>query len=61
MENKNPGGRWLLLLFTTNPGKDECNIGIEQFHSKWSPRKLVPMTDPDDFPDSYFLGLLEVE
>ena len=58
--NENPGGRWLFYLLTSNPGKEAWESGLERFHSKWSPRKLVSMTDPDDFPDSYFFGLMEV-
>lgn len=60
LSNEKPGGMWLLYLCTSNPGSHEWNAGIERFHNKWAPRTLMPMTDPDDFPDCYFLGLLEV-
>lgn len=55
-----PHRRWLLLLLTANPGVAPWEAGIAKFNAKFAPRQLVPRTHPDQFPQTYFLGLLEV-
>jgi len=52
--------RWLLLLLTANPGTVPWEVGIDRFNDKFAPRQLAPRTQPDDFPGTYFLGLLEL-
>jgi hypothetical protein len=54
------GERWLLILMTANPGPQAWQSGLDKFHAKFAPRELRSHSDPADFPDSYFLGLLEV-
>ena len=53
-------GRWLLVLLTANPGRSDWQAGLDHFNHKFAPRQLRSLTDPTDFPDSYFLGLLAV-
>jgi len=55
-----PGRLWLLILLTANPGKDPWLAAVDKFNSKFSPRCLTSQSRPEDFPGTYFLGLLEV-
>jgi hypothetical protein len=55
-----PGRLWLLILLTANPGKEPWSAGVAKFNSKFSPRRVDSLTEPGDFPGSYFIGLLEV-
>jgi hypothetical protein len=55
-----PGHRWLLLLLTANPGVNEWEDGVELFNSKFAPRRVESRTEPDKFPSTYFLGLLDL-
>ncbi len=52
--------RWLLVLLTANPGVSAWEAGVRKFNHKFAPRRLASQTQPDDFPHSYFLGLLDV-
>ena len=54
---KNP---WLFLLLTENPGKEDWDAGISNYNSKIPERKIEAFSNPDDFPQSYFLGLLKI-
>ena len=51
--------RWVLVLRTPNPGSKEWQEGVSGvgYHL---PCKIVSHSDPDDFSERYFLGLLEV-
>lgn len=53
------GCRWMLILLTANPGRDEWLSGVEKFNRKFAPRQLESRTQPDRFPSAYFLGLLD--
>lgn len=53
------GSKFLLILATANPG-DEWLTGVSRFNGKFSPLSLAPLTMPEEFPTSYFPGLLEV-
>lgn len=53
-------GKFILVLAVANPGSDEWSNGIDNFNRKFSPLHLKSLTDPTDYPDSYFLGLLSV-
>jgi hypothetical protein len=55
------GPKWFLILLTGNPGNELWERGLAIFHRKFSPRSLIPRSQPDQFPISYFLGLLQVE
>ncbi|MBI2587111.1 MAG: hypothetical protein HYW28_14760 [Rhodospirillales bacterium] len=50
--------QYLLILMTKNPEKKDWDAGIEIFNRKFSPYLLRPLTQPTDYPDSFFLGLL---
>lgn len=52
--------RWMLLLLTANPGTQAWEIGIEKFNNKFTPRRVTSRTQPDTFPSTYFLGLLDL-
>jgi hypothetical protein len=54
------GHRWMLLLLTANPGLNAWESGVERFNRKFAPRQLESRTQPDMFPPSYFLGLLDL-
>ena len=54
------GLKYILVLTVANPGSDDWSTGVEKFNSKFSPLHLTSITDPKDFPESYFLGLLNV-
>ena len=52
------GHKFIMVLATANPGADGWRDGIETFNRKFSPLQVNPLTDPTDFPEYYFLGLL---
>ena len=52
------GDRYLLILATGNPGARGWTNGVKQFNCKFAPLRISSLTDPRDFPDHYFLGLL---
>lgn len=52
--------RWLLLLLTANPGMVPWEMGVTKFNDEFAPRYLASRTRPDEYPGTYFLGLLEV-
>jgi len=54
------GSKYILILATANPGEKEWLNGIVRFNDKFSPLLLESLTNPTEFPQSYFLGLLEV-
>ena len=54
------GDRYILVLATRNPGRDDWSRGVDKFNEKFSPFHIQSHTDPSDFPTTYFLGLLEV-
>lgn len=53
-------GRWLLLLLSANPGIDAWNSGVAKFNEKFAPYTLTSQSDPSDYPETYFIGLVEV-
>lgn len=55
------GGKYLLILATANPKEKEWFEGVDKFNQRFSPLLLKPLTNPTEFPSSYFLGLLEVQ
>jgi len=60
LETQEPSNRWMLLLLTANPGSRDWFAGIDKFNEKCHPRQIVSRSNPEDFPDTYFIGLLEV-
>ena len=54
------GEKFLLVLATANPGKTDWSSGIRKFNSKFKPLCIKGLTNPSDFPPSYFLGLLGI-
>ncbi len=53
------GSKYLLILTTVNPGEKEWLDGVIGFNKKYPSLLLKSLTNPADFPQSYFLGLLE--
>jgi len=54
------GDKFMLVLLTKNPGPEDWSCGVNEFNIKF-PRLLVrSLTDPGDYPDFFFLGLLHV-
>ena len=60
MEIGSRGYRWILILLASNPGVEEWEKGIRKFNNKFEPIKLVNRSNPNNYPDEFFLGLLEV-
>ncbi|MFI5251006.1 MAG: hypothetical protein ACHQQQ_01125 [Bacteroidota bacterium] len=59
-----PGGkRWLLIFTTKNPGNEDWSRGIELFNRDIAPHdiKVKSITSPNEFPISYFCGLLRID
>jgi len=54
------GGKFILILTTANPGMDDWTTGVDKFNRKFSPLHLERLTNPAEFPSSYFLGLLKI-
>ena len=53
------GDKYILVLATRNPGRDDWLRGVDKFNER-CPFHIQSHTDPSDFPTTYFLGLLEV-
>lgn len=54
------GDKYVLILNTRNPGDSDWTKGVDKFNNKFIPLRIKSLTLPNDFPESYFLGLLEV-
>lgn len=54
------GQRYMLILATANPGVEDWTRGVSKFNEKFAPLHVSPMTNPPDYPEWYFLGLLRV-
>jgi len=54
------GDKYILVLATKNPGRDDWLRGVNKFNEKFSPFHIQSHTDPSNFSATYFLGLLEV-
>lgn len=54
------GDKFVLVAFTPNPGSKDWNSGVEKFNTRFSPLSVHSLTNPDDSPDYFFLGLLHV-
>lgn len=55
-----PGARWILVLMTKNPGDRQWQEGLRKYSAKFGSPGLLAQSRPTTYPDSYFLGLLEV-
>ena len=54
------GDKFMLIAFTPNPDCQPWADGITRFNAEFSPLSLHSLTNPDDYPKYFFLGLLEV-
>lgn len=52
--------RWLMILLTKNPGINAWNVGLEKFSQKFPLYHLSSLTSPTDYPEHYFLGVLQI-
>ncbi len=52
--------KYMLILTTANPGREEWLNGIQKFSNKFSNFEIESLTDPNEFEDFYFLGLLKI-
>lgn len=52
--------KYFIILATANPGKNDWYEGIQKFNNKFNPYKIRSLNDPSNYPESYFLGLLEI-
>jgi hypothetical protein len=53
--------KYLLVLTSANPGENGWLNGVDRFNHKFAHPSLRSLTNPKDFPDYYFLGLLKIE
>jgi len=51
---------FILSLAVTNPGNEDWLSGIKAFNAKFNPYRVDSLSNPDRFPDTYFLGLMKV-
>jgi len=56
----NTVARYILILATANPGSIGWLEAVQDFNQKFLPLYLYSLTNPDDFPPTFFLGLLRV-
>lgn len=57
------GDKYVLVLATKNPEYEkngDWSQGVDRFNQKFTPLQIKSITNPTDFPQCYFLGLLEV-
>jgi len=52
--------KFMLVLFTPNPGLKRWNDGVNGFNNNGANGYIDSLTNPDDYPDFFFLGLLHV-
>ena len=60
LHNIPSGEKFILVLSTANPGTGSWFRDVLKFNRKFEPLELKALTDPNDFPPAYFLGLLKV-
>jgi len=48
-----------LILATANPRSSDWHSGVAAFNQKFE-HEIVSLTEPSEFPDTFFLGLLHV-
>lgn len=53
--------RWMLILVTPNPNPKSWEVGLEKYRQKYPSHDLVPHTSPQDYPETFFLGLICVK
>ncbi|OGO20682.1 MAG: hypothetical protein A2Z15_05290 [Chloroflexi bacterium RBG_16_50_11] len=59
-EKINSGNKYILILMTRNPGKAEWLKNVNKFNKKTPHPCIKALTRPEEYPDRYFLGLLEI-
>jgi len=52
--------KFMLVLFTPNPYSQNWNNCVREFNTNFSPLSVRSLTNPSDYPDFFFLGLLHV-
>ena len=52
--------KFMLVLFTPNPDSQKWNNCVWEFNNKFSPLSVRSLTNPGDYPEYFFLGLLHV-
>jgi hypothetical protein len=55
-----PGDKYMLVPFTPNPGSEEWDSGVDKFNGEFPALLVRSLTNPDDYPEFFFLGLLRV-
>lgn len=54
------GDKFMLVLLTRNPGAQGWNYGVGEFNTEFPRLAIRSLTNPDDYPKYFFLGLLHV-
>jgi len=60
LKMRKDGDKFILVLCTKNPGPKEWNAGVNQLIPNFPPLAVRSLTNPGDYPDYFFLGLLHV-
>ena len=56
------GDKYILILTTENPDRGDngdWSKGVDKFNQRFEPLQIRSLTDPSNFPQVHFLGLLE--
>ncbi len=54
------GDKYVLILATQNPGREDWSKGVDKFNKKFKPLQVRSCTETSEFPESYYIGVLEV-
>lgn len=60
LTNIKSNNKYMLIVTTANPGINDWYNGVQKFNNKFSNLKIESLTDPSEFNDFYFLGLLKI-
>ncbi len=60
LSNIADGDKYILVLATKNPGHEDWSKGVDKFNKKFKPLRVRSCTETTDFPQSYYVGVLEV-
>lgn len=60
LSDVNIGYKCIMILATKNPEHEDWQTGLDTFNRNFEHLRLYSCTEPVNFPESYFVGLLEV-
>ena len=60
LTNIKSDNQYMIIAMTANPRENDWHKGVQKFNNKFSNLRIESLTDPADFKDFYFLGLLKI-